>query len=656
MQIDGLVLGKYRVEKLINNGSFASVFRATEELTNRTVAIKTLPKSIYPTGRMRYLLTELSAMGINWGHPNIVSIHTVEPGDGEYVAYIVMEYIDGPSLRQLMAVKPPAPHLAINIALDIACGLVAAHEHNIIHRDIKPQNILLTSEHRAKISDFGVARILETTSDYAGTITGTRKYMAPEQYRGNYDYRADLYSTGLILYEMLMGKFPFRGKNHDEIQMKKQFPEIEFSDKLPDDLCCLLRKALHRDVKARYQTAVEMYNDLGQLRKNWYADTAGKTIESVSDVSIRRATLTKHREDLRLSIDAAEKIESEVLYKQGEVAKKQKQLELELRVDTHYDQAIEYLCSPQAELALQEIQQAHRLYLSDVEATKKADRVFRSLLDLVAAPQSPSTAADFMASINQLSANEILEFKTQFYDQFPPSEPAEPASASSLYVHDTGDGSSSSSSGNQAPNATGPYPELVLRQLHEVVQNPHEIIAAQIRQSAEESAQQRKDRRARGEYKKLGEFYKKSATNFIQSEDWELVASCYARSQLAYIAARRHGSARQSAREAGMYYARLADAFERQKDWVEAGRLCTLSGEHYAHAKLPENADESWLRATICYFNIAEDARAAGNLNMAYDYCDKVLVIGKEMHKASNAVTGARKLIQEIETLFTANQ
>ena len=656
MQIDGLVLGKYRVEKLINNGSFASVFRATEELTNRTVAIKTLPKSIYPTGRMRYLLTELSAMGINWGHPNIVSIHTVEPGDGEYVAYIVMEYIDGPSLRQLMAVKPPAPHLAINIALDIACGLVAAHEHNIIHRDIKPQNILLTSEHRAKISDFGVARILETTSDYAGTITGTRKYMAPEQYRGNYDYRADLYSTGLILYEMLMGKFPFRGKNHDEIQMKKQFTEIEFSDKLPDDLCCLLRKALHRDVKARYQTAVEMYNDLGQLRKNWYADTAGKTIESVSDVSIRRATLTKHREDLRLSIDAAEKIESEVLYKQGEVAKKQKQLELELRVDTHYDQAIEYLCSPQAELALQEIQQAHRLYLSDVEATKKADRVFRSLLDLVAAPQSPSTAADFMASINQLSANEILEFKTQFYDQFPPSEPAEPASASSLYVHDTGDGSSSSSSGNQAPNATGPYPELVLRQLHEVVQNPHEIIAAQIRQSAEESAQQRKDRRARGEYKKLGEFYKKSATNFIQSEDWELVASCYARSQLAYIAARRHGSARQSAREAGMYYARLADAFERQKDWVEAGRLCTLSGEHYAHAELPENADESWLRATICYFNIAEDARAAGNLNMAYDYCDKVLVIGKEMHKASNAVTGARKLIQEIETLFTANQ
>ena len=129
MQINGLVLGKYRIEKLINNGSFASVFRAKEEFTNRTVAIKVLPKSIYPTGRLRYLLTELSAMGRNWGHSNIVSIHTVEPGDDEYVAYIVMEYVDGPSLRQLITAQPPEASLAMNIALDICRGLIAAHEH-----------------------------------------------------------------------------------------------------------------------------------------------------------------------------------------------------------------------------------------------------------------------------------------------------------------------------------------------------------------------------------------------------------------------------------------------------------------------------------------------------------------------------------------------
>jgi len=119
MQIEGLVLGNYRIEKLINNGSFASVFRAKEELTNRIVAIKALSKSVYPPGRTHYLLTELSAMAMSWGHPNIVSIHTVEPGADEYIAYIVMEYVDGPSLRQLIGVKPLSPHWAINIALDI---------------------------------------------------------------------------------------------------------------------------------------------------------------------------------------------------------------------------------------------------------------------------------------------------------------------------------------------------------------------------------------------------------------------------------------------------------------------------------------------------------------------------------------------------------
>ena len=173
--MNGLVLGKYRIEKLVDNGSFASVFRAKEVLTNRTVAIKTLPKSTYPDTRIRYLLTELRAMGMHWGHPNIVSMHTVEPGDEEYVAYIVMEYIDGSSLHKLMTGEPPSPHRAINITLDICRGLMAAHERNIVHRDIKPQNILLTSDRRAKISDFGVACFLETASAYAETVTGTPK-------------------------------------------------------------------------------------------------------------------------------------------------------------------------------------------------------------------------------------------------------------------------------------------------------------------------------------------------------------------------------------------------------------------------------------------------------------------------------------------------
>ena len=654
MQINGLVLGKYRIEKLINNGSFASVFRAKEEFTNRTVAIKVLPKSIYPTGRMRYLLTELSAMGRNWGHTNIVSIHTVEPGDDEYVAYIVMEYIDGPSLRQLMTAKPPAPSLAMNIALDICRGLTAAHAQNIIHRDIKPQNILLTSDQIAKISDFGVARILEATTDYAGTITGTRRYMAPEQYEGSYDYRADLYSTGLILYEMFMGRFPFRGKTHDEIQVRKQSEEIEFGRKLPDDMCQILQKALHRDVQARYQTASELYNDLDCIREKWYADAARQTMTSQPNPAIQRATLSEHRKDLRLSAETAEKIELEVFGAQKAEAEKQRQLKLEEQVNVHYDQAIQSIGTTQSQRALGEMQQAHRLYLSNVQATKKADWIFRHLSDLMVPPKSPSTAKEVIELIDRLPVDEIPELKGWFDKHFSPDEPSEVPSPVDSGVFFT-DGSTGSDLTPQPLNQQETAPEFVLRKLHEVVKNPHERIAARTRQSAEEYAQEGKSRRGRAEYKKLGEFYRRSAESFIESENWELGADCYARARLAYTAARRYARARLCAQEAGAYYAMLADSLERQQNWAEAGRLYVLSADHYAHANLWEEANESLSRTTICYFNVAENARATGDLSLSYDYCDRILTISKKMKRASNAVAGARKLLREIEGLFTAN-
>ena len=654
MQIKGLVLGKYRIEKLINNGSFASVFRAKEEFTNRTVAIKVLPKSIYPTGRMRYLLTELSAMGRNWGHTNIVSIHTVEPGDDEYVAYIVMEYIDGPSLRQLMTVKPPAPSLAMNIALDICRGLIAAHAQNIIHRDIKPQNILLTSDQVAKISDFGVARILEATTDYAGTITGTRRYMAPEQYEGSYDYRADLYSTGLILYEMFMGRFPFRGRTHDEIQVRKQSEEIEFGHKLSDDMRRILQKALHRDAQARYQTALELYNDLDCIREKWYADAARQTVASQSNLVIQRATLSERRKDLRLSAEVAEKIELEVFGAQKAEAEKQKQLQLEAQVNVHYDHAIQFLGLTESQRALQEMQQAHRLYLSNVQATKKADWIFRHLSDLMVLPQLPSTAKGVIELIDQLPVDEVSELRGWFDEQFPPNGPSDVAPPVDSGVFPT-DGVTGSDRTLQPLNPQETAPELVLRKLHEVVQTPHERIAARKRQSAEEYAEEGKSRRSRAEYKKLGEFYRKSAESFIESENWESGADCYARAHLAYTAARRYGRARQCAREAGAYYAVWADALEREKNWAEAGRLYALSADHYAHANLWAEANESLSRTTICYFNVAEKARTTGDLSVSYAYCDRILTISKKMRRASNAVAGARKLLREIEDLFTAS-
>ena len=654
MQINGLVLGKYRIEKLINNGSFASVFRAKEEFTNRTVAIKVLPKSIYPTGRMRYLLTELNAMGRNWGHSNIVSIHTVEPGDDEYVAYIVMEYVDGPSLRQLITTTPLRRNLAINIALDICRGLIAAHEQNIIHRDIKPQNILLTTDQIAKISDFGVARILEASTDYAGTITGTRRYMAPEQYEGNYDYRVDLYSTGLILYEMFMGKFPFRGKTQDEIQVRKQSEEIDFDYKLPEDMREILQRALHRDTQTRYQTASELYNDLNYIRKKWYADAVRHTMTNQSNPAIQGAMLSEHRKDLRLSAEAAEKIESEISEEQKVKVEKQAQLQLETQVNLHYDKAVQLIGGTQSQQALQEVQQAHRLYLSSVKATKKADWIFRHLSDLMIPPQPPSTATEMIGLIDQLSVSEVSELRAWFNNRFPSngnSTDVPPPVGSGALPTDNGTGSDLTF---QPLNPQETAPEFVLRKLHEVVQAPHERIAAQVRQLAEEYAQTGKSRRSRVEYKKLGELYRESAENFIESENWESGADCYARARLAYTASRRYGHARQCAQEAGTYYAMQANSLERAQAWADAGRLYALSADNYAHANLWEAANQSLSHTTICYFNVAENARVEGDLSLSYDYCDRILRISKRMKKTTNAEAGARKLLREIEDLFTA--
>ena len=654
MQINGLVLGKYRIEKLINNGSFASVFRAKEEFTNRTVAIKVLPKSIYPTGRMRYLLTELSAMGRNWGHSNIVSIHTVEPGDDEYVAYIVMEYVNGSSLRQLITATPLHRNLAINIALDICRGLIAAHEQNIIHRDIKPQNILLTTDQIAKISDFGVARILEASTDYAGTITGTRRYMAPEQYEGNYDYRVDLYSTGLILYEMFMGKFPFRGKTQDEIQVRKQSEEIDFDYKLPEDMREILQRALHRDMQTRYQTASELYNDLNYIRKKWYADAVRHTMTNQSNPAIQGAMLSEHRKDLRLSAEAAEKIESEISEEQKVKVEKRAQLQLETQVNLHYDKAVQLIGGTQSQQALQEVQQAHRLYLSSVKATKKADWIFRHLSDLMIPPQPPSTATEMIGLIDQLSVSEVSELRAWFNNRSSSngdSTDVPPPVGSGALPTDTGTGSDLTF---QPLNPQETAPEFVLRKLHEVVQAPHERIAAQVRQLAEEYAQTGKSRRSRVEYKKLGELYRESAENFIESENWESGADCYARARLAYTASRRYGRARQCAQEAGTYYAMQANSLERAQAWADAGRLYALSADNYAHANLWEAANQSLSHTTICYFNVAENARVEGDLSLSYDYCDRILRISKRMKKTTNAEAGARKLLREIEDLFTA--
>ncbi|MDE0502903.1 MAG: serine/threonine-protein kinase, partial [Candidatus Poribacteria bacterium] len=469
MQINGLVLGKYRIEKLINNGSFASVFLAKEELTNRIVAIKALPKSVYPSGRFRYLLAELSAMTLNWGHQNIVSIHTVEPGEDEYVAYIVMEYVDGSTLHEQMSADSLSPGRAVNIALDICRGLTAVHAQNIIHRDIKPQNILLTSDDTAKLTDFGVACILEATNDIAATVTGTRKYMAPEQYDGEYDYRVDLYSLGLVLFEMVTGRFPFWGRTHDEIKMKKLGAEVEFDDEVPDELHVFLQKVLHRNVDSRHQTAAEMYQDLDTIRSSWYAKTVREVLAESPDQDRSNAKLSKTRKELRLSADLARRIELEVQYHQRTEEERHRQHRLEQESSAYYDRAEGYIRQKDLIRALRELQEAHSLYVRENGLSIQAERIFQSVTEWASNTKIPSKADEIARLIEQLPPNEVEDLVTRFTHQHIPISAVESSNGVDSVVTDMEE----IESGPQPTTFTDSsltephHAESILRSLHE---------------------------------------------------------------------------------------------------------------------------------------------------------------------------------------------
>ena len=650
MQINGLVLGKYRIEKLINNGSFASVFRAKEELTNRIVAIKALPKSVYPSGRLRYLMTELSAMTLNWGHENIVSIHTVEPGEDEYIAYIVMEYIDGSTLHERMSAESFSPSRAVNIALDICRGLSAVHAQNIIHRDIKPQNILLTSDGTAKLGDFGVACILEATDDIAETVTGTRKYMAPEQYDGEYDYRVDLYSMGLVLYEMLTGRFPFRGRNHDEIKIKKLDAEIDFDHEVPVELHSFLQKVLHRNVNSRYQSAKDMYQDLDAIRATWYAKTVREELIQSPNVETINEKLSRMREDLRLSPDLARWIELEIHYQHRNEEERQKRRQLEQETSACYERAINYIHQHNPVDALRELKEAHSHYSSDIETSNQVKRIFRSLIDAFTVTKAPSGAKEIVRLVELLPANEAEELKTWFYQQSLPNHVDQTHDIPDSTVSDIEDDGSdlplappTDSSPTQPPLA-----ESVLRSLHEKTKYPHERAAGQICRAAENFKRQ-KNKRARSEYKKLAEFYVQYASHFIDTDDWEVAADCYARARLAYVAAKRTGSARTMANNAGDCYAKLAEIVSRGQLWEKAATQCVLSADHYKHGESHEAAEEGWSNATIYYLNAAEDACSAGDVTRVDAYCQKIFAIAENIQRPSKATAAARRLMGEIE-------
>jgi eukaryotic-like serine/threonine-protein kinase len=272
---------RYRIERKLGAGGMADVYLAEDQELGRRVAIKILNDRHAADDSFieRFRREAKNAAGLS--HPNIVSIY--DRGEAEGTYYIAMEYLDGRSLKELIVGRGPAPiKTAIDYARQILAAVGFAHKHGIVHRDIKPHNVLVNSEGRLKVTDFGIARSGASQMTEVGSIIGTAQYLSPEQARGApVDQTSDLYSVGVVLFEMLTGQVPFTGDTPLEIAMKHLSevprPPSELRPEVPHDLDSVVLRALAKDPGERYQSAEEMDADLMRVAEGLPVDPDTET-------------------------------------------------------------------------------------------------------------------------------------------------------------------------------------------------------------------------------------------------------------------------------------------------------------------------------------------------------------------------------------------
>jgi beta-lactam-binding protein with PASTA domain/tRNA A-37 threonylcarbamoyl transferase component Bud32 len=261
--------GRYRVIRRLGSGGMANVYLAEDEELGRRVAIKVLDEKHANDEQFVERFRREAKNAASLSHPNIVSIY--DRGEAEGTYYIAMEYIEGQTLKELIVSRGPLPvERAVSYARQILGAVRFAHRKGIVHRDIKPHNVLVDTDGRLKVTDFGIARAGASQMTEAGSIIGTAQYLSPEQARGApVDQRSDLYSVGIVLHEMLTGSVPFTGDTPVEIAMKHisavpEPPSVARPD-LPDDLDLVVLRALAKDPRERFQTAEEMDAELGRV-------------------------------------------------------------------------------------------------------------------------------------------------------------------------------------------------------------------------------------------------------------------------------------------------------------------------------------------------------------------------------------------------------
>jgi predicted Ser/Thr protein kinase len=266
LMIQELILDRYRVIERIGRGGHGEVFKAEDTLMSRVVAIKRIEATAKASGRA---LNEARAAG-QLNHPNVMTVHDLER-DNEFF-YLVMEYIDGVTLSQVLAARSPLTiEESLDVAIQIADALEAAHTMDIVHRDIKPDNIMITKNGDIKVTDFGIAKLSTSTMTADGDIMGTLAYMSPEQAKGGrIDARTDIFSLGVVLYQMLTGASPFASATPAGIVFKitslEPQPLGELNDRVSFDLDSLVMRMLEKKRSARLDDITVLRHYLEGMR------------------------------------------------------------------------------------------------------------------------------------------------------------------------------------------------------------------------------------------------------------------------------------------------------------------------------------------------------------------------------------------------------
>ena len=297
----GHQIENYRIVRHLGSGGMGEVYLAEDIRLNRKVALKLLPPhfTVNPDRVRRFEREARAASALN--HPNIVTIYEI--GQSNTTHFIATEFVDGKTLRQLINEKPFTLTETLNVSMQVAEALSGAHAAGIVHRDVKPENIMIRPDGYVKILDFGLAKLTEQQATDAdletptllqtnpGLVMGTVQYMSPEQARAkNVGVGTDIWSLGIVMYELLAGHVPFSGETPSHVMvslMENKLPPLKDHANVPEELDRFVTKALRKNRKERYQTAAQLARDLRGLKQKLQLDSDGnewlKTVPSKKD-------------------------------------------------------------------------------------------------------------------------------------------------------------------------------------------------------------------------------------------------------------------------------------------------------------------------------------------------------------------------------------